>query len=128
MGRVRQNIEVAGKKRWTLFDTDARNTYVVPDVAATLRPERLPRLMRAALGGRRRLVRETALLRARVAGKLVSTQAMVVEEIGRDEEGRVIEVLFGALAMQQWSIRPVPDEERLDMSHFPREFVEFFDR
>ncbi len=48
-----------------------------------------------------------------------------MEEIGSDEEGRRIEVLFGALAMQQWGIRPIPDEERLDLTHYPKEFVEF---
>jgi hypothetical protein len=31
----------------------------------------------------------------------------------------------GALAMQQWGIRPVPDLEKLDMSHYSREFLEF---
>jgi hypothetical protein len=31
----------------------------------------------------------------------------------------------GKLAMQQWGIRPVPDEERLDLTHYPKEFVEF---
>ena len=50
---------------------------------------------------------------------------MVIDEIGRDEDGRPIEILFGALAMQQWGIRPVPDEEDLDLSHYPKEFLEF---
>lgn len=49
----------------------------------------------------------------------------MIEDIGRDENGRTIEILFGALAMQQWGIRPVPDEERLDLTHYPDEFVEF---
>ena len=31
--------------------------------------------------------------------------------------------LFGALAMRPWGIGPVPDEERLDLSHYPDEFV-----
>jgi hypothetical protein len=53
------------------------------------------------------------------------TNALVVEKIGMDEDNRAIEVLFGALAMQQWGIRPVPDEEKLDLSHYPEEFVEF---
>ncbi len=26
--------------------------------------------------------------------------------------------------MQPWGVRPVPDEERLDLSHYPEEFVE----
>jgi hypothetical protein len=50
---------------------------------------------------------------------------MVIDEIGKDGEGKDIEVLLGALAMQQWGIRPVPDEERLDLTHYPKEFVEF---
>jgi hypothetical protein len=67
----------------------------------------------------------TALLQAEVQGHLVSTHAMVVDEIGKDEDGRRIEILFGALALRQWGIRPVPGEERLDLSHYPEEFVEF---
>jgi len=50
---------------------------------------------------------------------------MVVDEIGTDEDGRAIEILFGALAMRQWGIRLIPDEEKLDLSHYPDEFVEF---
>jgi hypothetical protein len=68
---------------------------------------------------------EGALLNATVQGHKLFTNAMVVNEIGKDEDGRSIEVLFGALAMQQWGIRPVPHEERLDLSHYPKEFVEF---
>ena len=43
----------------------------------------------------------------------------------KDEEGKPIEVLFGALAMKQWGIRLNPAEEKLDLSHYPKEFVEF---
>jgi hypothetical protein len=50
---------------------------------------------------------------------------MVVDQIETDEDGKAIEILFGALAMQQWGIRPVPDQEALDLSHYPEEFVEF---
>jgi hypothetical protein len=39
--------------------------------------------------------------------------------------GTPIEILFGALAMQQWGIRPVPDEEKLDLLAYPEEFLEF---
>jgi hypothetical protein len=45
--------------------------------------------------------------------------------IGANENGRPIDILFGALAMQQWGIRPVADNETLDLSHYPDEFVEF---
>ena len=125
MGRVRELLKVDGREYWTLFDTGARNTYVVPSVAEVLPTTEVPRPIRTALGGSVKETTRTALLQAEVEGHLISTHAMVVDEIGRDEEGRRIEILFGALAMQQWGIRPIPDEERLDLSHYPEEFVEF---
>ena len=125
MGRIREMIKVDGRECWTLFDTGARNTYVIPTVAAVLTTSETPHPIRAALGGGVKLTSKTALLQADVEGHLVSTHAMVVDEIGADEDGRPIEVLLGALAMQQWGIRPIPDEERLDFSHYSEEFVEF---
>lgn len=59
-------------------------------------------------------------------GRPILTHAMVLDEVGTDEDGRPIDVLFGALAMQQWGIRPVPDEERLDLSNYPEAFTEFY--
>lgn len=125
MGRVREDIDVKGRKCRTLFDTGARNTYVVPAVAALLPTSELPKPFRSALGGKVREASRAAVLDAEVQGCKISTHAMVIDEIGKDEDGKPIEVLFGALAMQQWGIRPLPDEEKLDMSHYSREFVEF---
>jgi len=125
MGRVREMMKVDGRECWTLFDTGARNTYVVPAVADVLLTSEIPHPIRTALGGSVKETTRTALLQAEIEGHLISTHAMVIDEIGTDEDGRRIEILFGALAMQQWGIRPVPDEERLDLSHYPEEFVEF---
>ncbi len=118
-------IKIDGRECWTLFDTGARNTYVVPSVADVLITSATPRPIRTALGGSIKETTRTALLQAEIEGHPVSTHAMVVNEIGTDEDGRPIEVLFGALAMQQWGIRPVPDEEKLDLSRYPDEFLEF---
>ncbi|MBI3824322.1 MAG: hypothetical protein HY289_16775 [Planctomycetes bacterium] len=98
MGRIREHIKVNGKKCWTLFDSGARNTYVVPAVAARLDTFKLPKIF---------------------------TDAVVIDDIGMDEDGKPIEILFGALAMQHWGIRLVLAEERLDLTHYPKEFVEF---
>jgi hypothetical protein len=125
MGRVREHIKVNGKKFWTLFDTGARNTYVVPSVAARLVRSKLPKTFRSALGGSIKTAHEGAILNAEVQGCKISTLAMVIDRIGEDEDGKPIDILFGALAMQNWGIRPVPDEDKLDLSHYPREFVEF---
>jgi len=110
---------------WTLFDTGARNTYVIPDVAKVLSTTRMAHPFHTALGGAVKETNTSAILQAEIEGHLIATHAMVIDEIGKDEEGKPIEILFGALAMQQWGIRPIPDEERLDLTHYPKEFVEF---
>ncbi len=125
MGRIRQMISVDGRNCWTLFDTGARNTYIIPSVAEILKTAATPRTIRTALGGSIKETNRAALLEAEIQGHPISTHALVIEEIGNDEEGNPIEILFGALAMQQWGIRLVPDEEKLDLSHYPEEFVEF---
>jgi hypothetical protein len=125
MGRIREYIKVDGKKCWTLFDTGSRNTYVVPSVACRLVTVKLPKPFRSALGGSVKKAVQGAILNAEIEGHKISTHAMVVNGIGQDEDGKAIEILFGALAMQQWGIRLVPEKERLDLTHYPKEFVEF---
>ena len=110
---------------WTLFDTGARNTYVTPAVARVLSTTPMLHPFHTALGGAVQETKTSAILQAEIEGHMIATHAMVIEEIGKDEDGKPIEILFGALAMQQWGIRPIPDEERLDLSHYPKEFVEF---
>ena len=125
MGRIREYIRVNGKKFWTLFDSGARNTYVVPAVACHLVTTKLPKSFKSAMGGKVRKTAMAALLVAQVEGHSISTNAMVFDDIGNDEDANPIQVIFGALAMQQWGIRLVPEEERLDLTHYPKEFVEF---
>jgi hypothetical protein len=125
MGRIREFIEIDGHKCWTMFDTGARNTYVTKEVAKLLTPVKLPKPFRSRLGGSVKVSRQAVVLVAKVERHPITTQAMVVNQIGRDDDGRAIEVLFGALAMQQWGIRPIPDQEKLDMTHYPHVFVEF---
>jgi len=125
MGRIRQMVKVDGRECWTLFDTGARNTYVVPTVAQLLTTSKTLHPIRSALGGEVKQIDITALLQAQIEGHLISTHAMVVDRIGTDEDGKNIEILFGALAMQQWGIRPIPDQEKLDLTHYPEEFIEF---
>lgn len=125
MGRIRANVVVGGQSFWALFDTGARNTYVVEEVAAPLPTFPLQRTERVALAGKTHEVERLCLLSCAVEGLPIEVHARVLSEMGNDEEGRRIEVLLGALAMQEWGITPVPQEERLDMSNYPKEFVEF---
>ena len=125
MGRIRQMIRVNGRECWTLFDSGARNTYLIQSVSSLLTTSKIKKPFRTALGGRIKEASETALLEAEIEGHRISTHAMVIDEIGNDENGVPIEILFGALAMQQWGIRLIPEQEKLDLSHYPEEFVEF---
>ena len=125
MGRIREMIDVDGRKCWTLFDSGARNTYIIPAVAELLKTLPTPRTIRTALGGAVKETNTEALLHAEIEGHKISAHALVINEIGNDENGRPIEILFGALAMQQWGIRLVPAEEKLDLTQYPEEFVEF---
>ena len=70
-------------------------------------------------------MKEVCLLVASVEGHPLEFQASVIDTIGQDEDGREIDVLFGALAMQLWGIRLDLPNERLDFSHFAHDFLEF---
>jgi len=117
MGRIRKNIVVNGNKFWTLFDTGSRNTYVVKAVAEGLNISQISSPRKVSLGGKEHILNKGFFLQAKVEGYPVEIDSYIIDEIGYDKNKKNIEVLFGALAMQKWGIRPVPDEERLDMSN-----------
>ena len=125
MGRIKQIIKVDGKECWTLFDTGVRNTYVIPSVARVLTTSPTPRTIQTALGERVKETNSGALLHAEIEGYPISTYAFVIDEINKDDRERPIEILFGALAMQQWGIRLIQAEAKLDLTHYPEQFVEF---
>nr|VFK46695.1 MAG: hypothetical protein BECKTC1821E_GA0114239_10687 [Candidatus Kentron sp. TC] len=125
MGRIREMLDVDGRDSWTLFDTGARNTYIVPAVASVLTVRKARHPYRTALGGGVKVSERGSHPGGRAGRAPHTTHAMVLDNIGRDEEGKEIEVLFGALAMQQWGIGLLPAAEKLDLVHYPRGFVEW---
>jgi len=125
MGRVRTELQLNGRKAWTLFDTGARNSYVVPEVAKDHPALALRQPFEVALGGARHSLTRRVQIEASIEDKPIVLDAFVMDSLGNDEDGKAIEVLFGALDMQRWGIRPVPDEERLDLSHYTKEFIEY---
>lgn len=125
MGRIRLNIEIEGHDCWTLFDSGARNSYITKDAAhgSVVLTLREPRSF--ALGGKSHRITESCLVAARVEGHSVEFHANITDEIGRDEDGKAIEMLFGAIAMQQWGIKLDLPNEKLDLTHLAHDFVEF---
>lgn len=125
MGRIRKEIDINGRQCWTLFDSGARNSYITSRAAAGLTSTPLPNPRSIKLGGETHAINDTCIVIANVEGHPLDFQAWLVDDIGHDEDGRALDVLFGALAMQLWNIKlDVPNEE-LDFTHFSTEFVEF---
>ena len=125
MGRIRENIKVKDNDIWTLFDSRARNTYVIKNVASQLQTFDLDEIEPVRLGGNVHEITQDCRLICKVEGNPVRVNARVINNIGKDEEGKRIEILFGALAMQEWGIELNLKEEKLDLSHYPKEFIEF---
>jgi hypothetical protein len=125
MGRIRRDIETDGRQCWTLFDSGARNSYIARRAVGGLDTSSLTNPDSVRLGGGKHVIGEVCNVQARLDGHPFHFQARVLDEIGHDEDGREIDVLFGALAMQEWSIRLDLKNERLDLSHFTTEFLEF---
>ena len=125
MGRIRQIIDVKGHPCWTLFDSGARNSYITDEAARglTAEPVMMPRSF--ALGGKQHQISKVCIVHASVEGNPVEFQANVIDEIGKDEDGRPVDMLFGALAMQLWGIKLDVPNEKLDLTHFAHDFVEF---
>jgi hypothetical protein len=105
MGRIRSEIDVNGRKWWTLFDSGARNSYIVRRAARGLDPQKLPAPREVAFGGSTHQVKQICLVLAEVEGRRLEFHANVFDKIGVDEDGRPIDVLFGALALQLWNIK-----------------------
>jgi hypothetical protein len=125
MAYVKKNIKVNGLDCWTLFDAGSKNTYILKDVAGLLLQKRLENSRPIALGRKIHQVTRGRYLVAIVEGYPVEIDAYIIDEIGYDEDGKRIDIIFGALTMQKRGIRVISDEERLDMNRYPKEFIEF---
>jgi Aspartyl protease len=125
MGRIRTETKINGKAYWTLFDSGARNTYMVRQAASGLDLKNLPAPQVTNLGGKAHQVQQVCVLLGEIEDHSVQTLARVIDEIGEDDDGRPIEILFGALSMQEWGIRLDLQAEKLDWSRYTNVFVEF---
>lgn len=125
MGRVRCELRINGRTCWVLFDSGARNTYAIAEAVQGLPSWDDPHPEPVALGGKVHRIVRGCMLMGTIEGHWVKTHARILDDIGNDEKGRRIEILFGALAMQEWGIELDLKNERLDLSHYSKEFLEF---
>ena len=125
MGRIRKNIKIDGNNYWTLFDSGSRNNYIVNDITKNMLAYKLSKPQKSSLGGRIYEITMQCILDCIIEGKSVTGHSRVVEEIGKDDDKKRIEILIGALTMQEWGIKLDMEKEELDMTNYPEEFVEF---
>jgi hypothetical protein len=125
MGRIYDTISSNSKSLHALFDTGAVHNYVTRKAARGLSINRLPEPFTVRIGGERRDIHEACLVYGELQGRKLFCSALVIEELGLDEQDKEIDMLFEAIEMQRWNIRIDPGEERLDLSGFREEFTEY---
>lgn len=124
MTRTFKKIEIEGKEANVLFDTGSIRSYVRKEFASNVRWRTVP--LRVGLSGRIYEVNEVCALNCAIEGLGFDIKAHPVEEIGVDEYGRRIDVIIGALAMEEWALIPNPKTGEIDLTALrKREFTEF---
>ena len=125
MAQVFGIIQVGRKRLRTLFDSETTNTFIAAKAAKGLSKTTLKFPRPGNFGGKPRLATEICILIGKLEGHWLDLGAYLLDEVGRDERGRPIDLIVGVLGMRQWNIVLVPNEKRLDLRHFPKEFIEF---
>jgi len=130
MGRIYESVSVNGKQLNTLFDSGAVRSYITRKSAEEtgLKIERLKNAFKTALGGKIQVISEYCVIQGNIKGNPFYITSNVIEELGRDEKGEEIRLLFGATDMQVWNINLDLKKEILDLSRFRKEFVEYKDK
>ncbi len=123
--RILREIEIEGKRASALFDTGSLHTYVTGRFLEGVPIRTLSRPYKVAIGGKTIEVKEYCLIEGKIEGLDFNTSAIPIDELGR-VDGKSIDVLIGALTMEEWEIIPNPKDATLDLTGLRRrEFTEF---
>jgi len=130
MGRIYEIVVVDGKQLNTLFESGAVRSYITRKSvkAADLKIEKLKNAFSTGLGGQTQVVDEYCIVEGNIKGNPFYITSNVIEDLGTDEKGEEIRLLFGATDMQVWNINLDLKKEIIDVSKFRREFVEYIDK
>jgi len=123
--RIVKEIEIEGKRAMALFDTGSMHTYVVNRLLKDVPIRCLSESYKVALGGRTFEVKEYCSIEGKIEGLVFHTEVIPIDEVGK-VDGKVVDVLIGALTMEQWEIIPNPKNATLNLAGLKRrEFTEF---
>lgn len=124
MSLIVREIEVEGRKLNAMFDTGAVRSYVARDARPSTGLIRKATPVTVGLGGRQRRLQERCDFAATIEGLDFDITAYVIDESIETELGRV-EVIVGALTMEEWWIKLDPANNEIDLSMLRRrEFTE----
>ena len=116
-------IEIDGKRAYALFDTGSIPSYIRREFSSDVKRKITP--FNVGLGGRIYRVMEVCLVECAINGLPFDIEAHPVEDLGFDEEGRRIDAIIGALAMEKWVLIPNPKTGEIDLTALKRrEFTE----
>lgn len=127
MGRIIKEIEVNGKKLIALFDSGSVKSYIrkdaIPEECSCVKIEPF----RVGLGGKEREINERCIIPGKLEKLGFDFSAHPTDELA-EEEGKKIDIIVGATAMEEWNIRLILDKKELDLTGLKkREFTEFFE-
>lgn len=125
--RIIKKIEIEKQEVTALFDTGALHTYIVKNFLKDVPIQKILEPYKVALGGRRIEVNEHCLVNGKIEGLGFSTYAIPIDELGK-VNGNTINVIIGALTMEEWEIIPNPKDGTLNLEGLKRrEFTEFIE-
>ncbi len=129
MGRIFYDISVNGAELYTIFDSGSENNYITQKavVKAKLQMIALRKSLHVGLGGKHQTIDKRITLDGEIDDNYFDLYAYVIPGLGIDKKnGKQIDMLFGAHDIQRWNIKLDMQNEKLDLSQFIKEFIEFF--
>lgn len=123
--RIVKEIEIEGKRALALFDTGSLHTYVSSRLLEGVPVRTLSKPYKVALGGKSFDVKVHCSVEGTIEGLVFSTSVVPIDDVGK-VDGKEVDVIIGALTMEEWEIIPNPKDGTLDLSGLKRrEFTEF---
>lgn len=122
--RIVKGIEIQGKPATARFDTGSVHTYGVRGLLEGAPTQALPHPYKGALGGRGIQVKVHCLVSGAIDGLEFMSWVIPVDEAGK-LDGKQIEVIMGALTMEEWEITANPTDGTNLFGLGRREFTEF---
>lgn len=122
--RIYRELKSNGARFWALFDSGSRRTYVTKAAAVHFGIRRLAKSVKRALAGRTHTITQFCALGATVEGYAITADALVIDHLFPDEQGRPIDILLGMETMESWGIGLDNAHKQLDFRFYAQEAYE----